>query len=232
MFVGGGCCFGQVPDSVYLQKPLQYALTLYENGIGEASHLYNGPQYVNYDKYYIEGHQFFRTDEASPGNIFFDGTLYTQAPMLYDLVLDEIVLDHPNSEFQFTLVTEKIKYFTFQGHTFIRLEKDSVGDTPLKGGFYDLLHDGQVKLLAKRTKNLQEQATMDGMKGRFESANKYYIRKENIYYPVKDKRSLLKTLPDKRKELQRYAREQKIKFGKNREKALLQLTQFYDKPNA
>jgi hypothetical protein len=224
--------FGQVTDSAFRPPPLQYALSLYQKAIGDESHLYNGTQYVNYDKYFIAGHQFYRTDEASAGGIFYDGAWYTEVPMLYDIVLDKIVLEHPNSEFLFSLVNEKVKYFTFQEHTFIRLEKDSLTGTPLKAGFYDLLHDGKIQFLAKRSKNVQEQATHEGMKGHFDQVIKYYIRKENIYYPVKDKRSVLKVLPDKKKELQQYAREQKLKFGKNREKAILQLTQYYDKPTS
>ena len=227
-----GRTYGQASDSAAQQQSLQYATALYAETIADESHLYNGTQYVNYDKYYVEGHQFFRTDEAAVGGIFYDGTWYAQVPMLYDIMLDKIVLEHPASEFQLSLINEKVKYFTFLDHTYINLEKDSLVGTNLKTGFYDLLHHGKIQLLAKRTKNLQEQATQEGMKGHFEQVNKYYIRKENIYYPVKDKRSVLKVLPDKKKELQRYAREQKLKFGKNREKAILQLTRFYDKPNA
>jgi hypothetical protein len=213
-------------------SPLQHALAVYEAGIGDESHLYNGPQYVNYDKYYVTGHQFYRTDDPAPASIYYDGASYAQVPMLYDIMLDKIVLEHPSSEFQLSLINEKVKYFTFQNHTFIRLEKDSLANTPIKTGFYDLLHDGKVQFLAKRLKNLQEQATQEGMKGSFEQQNRFYIRKENIYYPVRDKRSVLKILPDKKKELQRHIREQNLKFGKNREEAILRLTQYYNTLNA
>ncbi|KAA5542884.1 hypothetical protein [Adhaeribacter rhizoryzae] len=234
------CCFfwgisfcgqtlAQTADSAAL-KPLLYARSLYEEAIGDESHLYNGPQYINYDKYYLTGHQFFRTDDPSSSGILYDGVWYTQVPMLYDIVLDKIVLEHPTSEFMLSLVNEKVKYFNFLDHTFIRLEKDSLA--ALKTGFYDLLHDGQIQFLAKRTKNIQEQPTPYGMEGRFEQQTKYYIRKENTYYQVKDKRSVLNVLADKKKELQRHAREQKLQFRKDREKAILELTQFYDRPAA
>ena len=224
--------FGQTPDSATTSPALQFARTVYQDAIGDESHLYNGPEYVNYDKYYLEGHQFYRTAEPAAGNILYDGAWYAGVDMVYDIMLDKIVLEHPTTEFMLSLINEKVKYFTFQKHTFIRLEKDSLAGTPLKGGFYDLLYAGKVQLLAKRTKSIQEQATSEGMKGQFEQQNKYYIRKENIYIPVKDKRSVLKALPEKKKELQRYAREEKLKFRKNREKSILLLTQFYDKPAA
>ncbi|GEO07447.1 hypothetical protein AAE02nite_51110 [Adhaeribacter aerolatus] len=229
------CCsraFGQAPDSTQLSPSLQYALTLYQEAIGDEAHLYNGTQYINYDKRYLVGHQFYRTDELTDGKILYDGTWYTGVPMWYDIVLDKIVLEHPTTEFMFSLIDEKVKTFTLQDHQFIRLEKDSLAETALKAGFYDLLHDGNIQFLAKRTKNIQEQATPSGMEGWFDLATKYYIRKENKYYPVKDKRSVLKVLPDKKKELQRYAREQHLEFRKNREKAILQLIQFYDKTAA
>lgn len=219
----------QTADSA-AQTPLQFARQLYEQALGDESHLYNGRQYINYDKYYVEGHQFFLTDNPLEGGILYDGAWYAQVPMLYDIMLDKIVLEHPTSEFQFSLLNEKVKYFTFKEHTFIRLDQDSLTHTPLKAGFYDLLHNGKVQYLIKRTKNMQEEATHDGMKGRFDQNTKYFIQKDHAYYQVKDKRSVLKALPDKKKELQRHAREQKLKFGKNREKAILSLIRFYDQP--
>lgn len=225
----GACARAQAPDTV-VTRPMQFARNLYAETIGDESHLYNGPQYINYAKSYLTGHQFFRTDQYRPAAILYDGTWYTQVPVLYDLVLDKIVLEHAATEFMLTLINEKVETFTLAQHTFIRVEKDTLTPSPVKTGFYDVLHHGNIQLLAKRSKIIQEQATPAGMEGRFEQNTKYYIRQENTYYPVKDKRSVLQVLPGKKKELQRYAREQKLQFRQNREKALLQLVRFYDQP--
>jgi len=228
--ISGSKCFGQSvqPDSGLIAAAVKKATVLYTETIDSESHLYQGLEYVDYDLPYLEGHQFYRTDNETEGTVLYDGTRYTQVPLLYDLVLDQVIIDHPESSYKISLITEKVKEFSLLGHTFIRLEPDTLSDSPIRTGFHDLLVAGNTTVLVRRTKNIQERAAQGGMEGEFRTKDKYYIQQHNHYYQVHSKKSVLQLFPDRKKELQKYARSSKLNFRKKREAAIMQLIQFYN----
>jgi len=228
--VSGSECFGQtaLPDSELVAAAVKKATALYTQTIDSESHLYHGLEYVDYDKSYLEGHQFYRTDDGTEGTILYDGAQYSQVPFLYDLVLDQVIIEHPESSYRLSLITEKVKGFSLLGHTFIRLEQDSLSGSPITTGFHDLLVTGNTQVLVRRTKNIQERATMNGMEGEFHTKDKYYIQQHNRYYQVHSKKSVLQLFPDHKKELQKYARSNQLKFRKKREMAIMKLIQHYN----
>lgn len=226
----GGKCFGQaaLSDSTLISAAIKKASVLYTQAIDVESHLYHGLEYVDYDLSYLEGHQFHRTNTETEGTVLYDGAQYTQVPLLYDLVLDQVIIEHPESAYKMSLISEKVKSFSYLKHTFIRLEQDTISDSPIRPGFYDLLVSGKATVLARRTKNIQERASQGGMEGEFHEKNRYYIQKNNQYYSVNDKKSVLKLFPNQKKELQKYVSSRKLNFRKNRESALVQLMQYYN----
>jgi len=228
--VVGSQCSGQTirPDSAFISAAVNKAAALYTQTIDSESHLYHGLEYINYDKVYLEGHQFYRTDKETEGTILYDGAQYTQVPLLYDLVLDQVIIEHPESSYQLSLISEKVKEFSFLGHTFIRLEPDTLSGSPIRTGFYDLLVAGNTSFLVRRTKNIQERAEQGGMKGEFHTKDKYYIQQQNRYYQVHSKKSVFQLFPDHKRELQKFARNNKLNFRKKRESAIAQLIQYYN----
>ena len=221
-------CFGQVPDPDMVTAALKKATDLYTQSIDSESHLYHGLEYVDYDKPYLEGHQFYRTNTEAEATVVYDGAQYTQVPLLYDLVLDQVIIEHPESAYRMSLISEKVKSFSYLKHTFIRLEQDTLSDSPIRAGFYDLLVAGNASVLARRTKNIQERASQGGMEGEFHDKISYFIQKDNRYYSVSGKKSLLNLFPDQKKDLQKYVSSNKLNFRKNREAALVQLMQHYN----
>ena len=226
--ISGSTCFGQVAEPDLVTAAVKKATDLYTQSMDSDSHLYHGLEYVDYDKSYLDGHQFYRKNTETEATVVYDGAQYTQVPLLYDLVLDQVIIEHPESAYKMSLISEKVKSFSYLGHTFIRLEPDTMADSPIRPGFYDLLVSGNTALLARRTKNIQERAGQGGMEGEFHERNRYFIQKNNRYYSVNDKKSLLKLFSDQKKELQKYARSSKLNFRKKREAALTQLVQFYN----
>lgn len=210
-----------------MQQSVGQAYAAYENTMNLQSHLYNGSEYVDYDNY-IDGHQYFGSDDWEDGSIHYDGTLYRDVPLLYDVMLDQVVTENFAGPLRIRLVGEKIRYFTLLGHRFIRIVTDSVQNPVLRTGFYDQLYNGNVQVLAKRAKLIHEQITSGRVEKNFYEKNRYFIEKEGRFYPVKSKRSVLNVFDDRKKELQRYLREHKIKYRRTPELAMVQLAQHYD----
>ena len=148
--------------------------------------------------------------------------------MIYDIVTDEVVVPHNSSGLLLKLITSKIDTFQLHGHTFVRLETDSANQETLQPGFYDLLHRGDTQFLVRRSRNMQDKATPTGMEGEFRVADAFYIRKDGNYYEVSSRGSVYKVFRDNKKQLQQYARSERLKFRKQREEAILALTRYYD----
>jgi hypothetical protein len=217
-----------LPADSVLVLARQSAAAVYQESVGLESHLFNGTEYVNYDLPYITGHQFFLTDKERAGEIRYDGALYSQVPLLYDIHRDQLVLTHPTSALKLKLINDKVQSFRLQGHTFIRLHRDSLAAGTGKTGFYEVLVPGKVPALARRYKDLQETATRDGMTGEFRDVNRYFLLRDQALIAVKSKKDVYQALPERRKELQQFAGAQKLKFGRQREAGLVALLRYYN----
>jgi hypothetical protein len=208
----------------------QAATAAYLEAVALESHVYNGPEYLNYDLSYMQGHQFFRDDEEVPGEIWYGGVRYAGVPLRYDIHRDQLVLTHPTSALMLQLINEQVQGFTIHGATFIRLHKDSLAAGTGKTGFYQVLADGPVKLLARRYKDMQETTTREGMTGEFRAIDRFFLLQDNNLVPVKRKKDMFKALASQRKALQQLVAAEKLAFGRNRnrEGSLVALTRRYN----
>ncbi|MBC7919685.1 MAG: hypothetical protein H7Z75_01200, partial [Ferruginibacter sp.] len=146
---------------------------------------------------------------------------------LYDIVGDELIIQHYNRGFEIQLLREKISHFSLPNHTFVRLVPDST-NAALRAGFYDQLYDGKVAVLAKRTKIVEESTTQGTTRKEFVSQDRYFIRKDQAYYPVKSKGSVMNVFKDRKKPLSKYLKEKKIRFREDPEYATVALARYYD----
>lgn len=214
-------------DSALVQQSVAQAYARYRADMHMHAHLYNGSEYVDYDNY-IDGHQYFESDEWEEGNVHYDGTLYRGVPLLYDVKLDQVITENLVGPLRIRLVGEKVRYFDLLGHTFVRIVADSTQQGGVRTGFYDRLYDGNVQVLSKRVKLIHEQISSGRVERNFFSRDRYFIRKGGQFYSVKRKGSVLKVFDDRKKELQRFLRERKLRYKKDPESAMVQLARQYD----
>src|SRR5580698_8925470 len=75
-------------DSSIAQLSNSDAVAFYNKYIGEEAHLYTGREHAPYD-FRIKGHPYFESNLLQTGSVYYDGMLYRQASMAYDIVRDE-----------------------------------------------------------------------------------------------------------------------------------------------
>jgi hypothetical protein len=61
--------------------------------------------------------------------------------------------------------------------------------------------------------------------------DEYYILKEEVLYPVSDEKSVLALMKDRKTEVQKYLHQNKIKFRKNPEVAMITMVDYYNELN-
>lgn len=205
------------------------ALAVYTKTIGVNQHIYNGVEYIDYD-HRINGNPFFEKNYFVKGSVVYDGVLYNNMLMFYDIWRDNVVIKNYNN-LPLLLVKEKVAAFDMEEHHFIKITADSLTEKMGLSGFYDVLYNGTVKLFAKRRKLIDEKITSQSSESSFIQKNEYYILNNSVFYAVADKRSVLNALSDQKPALQKYIKQQKLKFRKNLEADLVKAVAYYGSIN-
>ena len=197
---------------------------------GRESRLFSGPEYVNRLPGYLTGHPYFNSPQAQPATVVYAGSTYADVPLRYDLMQGLLVLNAPqNGGRLLQLVNEKVARFTLAGHTFIRVVTDSASGAPVRTGYYDLLLDGPVRLLASREKNMQRRSTDQGMVGEITQRDELFLYHalDRRYYPAGSSRAVLKLFPDQKAALRKHIRTRKLRFrGASRESDFAELLRY------
>jgi hypothetical protein len=192
--------------------------------------LYEGPEYFDYSKPYHtrSGHQFFLSTEQEAGSVAYNRHAFGQVTLNYDVVLDQIVLSPPQSPLTLRLINEKVTGFTLGKHRFTRLVADSASRSVIRTGYYEVLLDNAVRVLAKRSKRLQERLNQSFIDVEFTQADRLFIEKAGRYYSVSSKSSAMRLFADRNKEMQKYLQDRKLRFNKTeREAAIVALAAYY-----
>jgi hypothetical protein len=209
------------------KKAKEYAVSLYHENIKNESGLYNGSQYVVYAQTIQDGIPFFEITQPSNGNVTYWGVEYKNVPLLYDILKGEIITVVPSTNYLIKLNTEKVSSFEVLNHKFIRIAKDS-SNKNIKTGFYDVLYDGQTAVYKKEIKTLNEDLSSGKLRTFILDENAFFIKKNNVFFTVSNKSSLLDILKDKKKEVQEFIRKNKLKIRKDKDNALPKIAAFYD----
>ena len=206
----------------------QQAVDLYHRFMGNQSRLYNGVDRTFYHPL-IKGFAFFLTDSLQTGSIVYDGMLYKNVPMQYDIYAGEIMIRHYRG-YRIKLLTERVSEFDLAGHHFVRHVYNSSAASSLRTGFYDHVYSGKTAFLVKRAKLLDEKLT-DKVEQEFLPNDLYYIFRNGHYYTCRSFRGLLGILQGRSRQVRRYLRHNRIRYRADPELAILKATQYYDTLN-
>ncbi|MFC0519029.1 hypothetical protein ACFFGT_32755 [Mucilaginibacter angelicae] len=208
---------------------LNHVIANYNTAIGQQSHLYNGPEYEFYDPI-IKGNAYvFDVKSFAPGTVNYNGTVYSNIPMMYDINKDVAITLLYNHFTKISLLSIWVQEFWLLDHHFIRLNTDSTGKAGLATGFYDQLFQGKkVGILVKRAKTIQNRTASLDIETFFSETKDYYVRRGNNYFSFSGKGALLDILKDKKKELRQYIKANNIDFRENFEQAITNVATYYD----
>ncbi len=223
--------FGQTPaPDGLVSAAVETAQKQYNNSFVGNPQLFSGPEYVDYAQRYHtrNGHQFFLSPEKQAGSVYYNNQYFADLHLAYDVVLDQVVLSQPGSPLALRLVNERVRYFTVNNHHFVRLVADSSGGTVIHTGFFEMLLDGTVQVVAKRAKRLQEHIAQPYINAEFTSTDRLFIKKAGTYYPINKKSAALRLFSDHSKEMQDYLKQQKSAFrNAPLESIIVQLAGYY-----
>jgi hypothetical protein len=211
-------------DSLLYSSAAKQVIDQFKTIIADQSELYNGAQYELYPPANRGTFYFLDKNYCVASLVRYNDTWYKNIPVLYDVHNDVMVSISGNN--LYTMRSEKVSDVYLLEHHFIY--KDADLSNNLVGGFYDLLYGGKSAVLVKRTKKIDESKPTETV---YEDITDIYLKKGNKYYPVSSKGDVMDVFKDKKKELNLYLKDNKIKFNNDREGAVARLAGYYDQIN-
>jgi hypothetical protein len=185
--------------------------------------LFNGIEHLGYSPA-IEGNAYFKSGEWQIGSIMYKNALYPNVFLKYDLLKNQAVVRHFNGFTGIELYSPRVQSFTIEHHNFIYLSDSN----KVNAGFYEILKAGKVSLLARRFKKLQENINSGRLEQRFIQKDLYYVKKGGEYYPIKNDKTLLNILKEKKAEMKSYMKAGAVRYKDDPESVLIKIVEYYN----
>ncbi|MEP0713565.1 hypothetical protein [Algoriphagus sp.] len=200
----------------------QTYLSLYKEQLPYFQELITGGQYreppLNY-----EGSPYFLDRKFGEGSLSINRITYTEVPLLYDVNVDVLVTFHPIYNQKILIKPEKIEEFQLKdGSVFRKLPgNDSYGLD--KNGFYQVLNDGEIKVLIKRTKYIDPTKSIGKFTHAFLERDDYFYWFDDEFVLIRKKKQAIKSLGLSKKEVKKHLNGRSIYFSVDKEKYIYEL---------
>jgi hypothetical protein len=215
-------------DSILFQTALTHTLTVYYDQLADQSRLYNGSLYQGYNYVFREGSPYFLGSQATRvGSVEYDSMLFINVPLIYEDYRQKLVA--VDQGFRLQLINERVNSFFIAGHHFVRVFQDPRFKGLIDGGFYELLYSGRTAVLKRTKKNMQEVlSTNEGSIWNVNESKSYFIHTGGTWIYIRSRKDLLNILDNRRKEIQRFIKKNKLNYRKDRDNTLIQVAGYYD----
>ncbi len=211
-------------DSSFVDASRQHALEQYDTYFENQSRLYNGSQYRE-PVQTNDTHPFFPHDDWQRADIEYDGLVFKDVDVLYDVHTDKLVIEYFNGN-MVELIRDKVKGFTIGSRVYRNFGVDRDPTLPW-AGFYEVLLDGEFQCLARRSKEAVQSIEDMTVEITYRDKTAYFVRRDGVYYPVRSKRSLLKLFIDEKSALRHYIKRDRISFKRDPDTALVKVVKRY-----
>lgn len=196
--------------------------------IDESLCIYNAKEYIPHPKN-IRGSAFFLGDSIRVGKLGYDGILYEDVALRFDLVSGTLLMVYPNRVFTVELIQDLIQYFNIDGHYFTRLKNPDTLDPIINENlFYEQVYSGNAQLYRAYESIIVEKIENEKLDQEFHHKNLHYLFKNNHFYKIANAGEIFKILGSYKTEIKKNLKEQKISLRQNREKAFLEILRQYD----
>lgn len=215
-------------DSIFVAKASRNLIWSYLTQQSNDAPIYNGRVYQPYVRLDDNGHTFFHEKQYAKGAVSYLGYTYKHVDIAYDIVRDQLLLVNFNKSANIILMPQYVDSFSFRDHIFLNLRTEEIKKNEISPGYYELLHKGELILIAKRTKEITETLSQSDIKRTVSTNNRYYLLKDSVYRSVKNKGDLMRLLKSTHSQNQQYIRVNKLNFRRDKEKMISSLVKFHE----
>lgn len=169
--------------------------------------LNNGVLYTNPYRTIDNNNLYFLNDKFEKGNVTYNGQIYYDASLKYDIYRDLLILNpHGVSEFiGVSLNTDKVDSFTILNRNFVKVCKEQYNLPEFSTGYYETsLFNENFIFYIKHSKSSQKKIKDDSSYYYFKDNNHFYLDYKKTLYPINSKSDLIKLFPERKKQINEF----------------------------
>lgn len=189
--------------------------------------LHTGKLASDYPRH-LTNHPYLGDASYAAGTLSYCGVMYPHVRLRLDRYRNELTTLPPDRFGSIILDPANVDYADLHGHRVIYFRPDGRTGCPREGYCQLLYESDRCAVLEFVRCSLQETRRNSDVSGSFRSSVQYYIRKDDVYYPVKNKSATLKVFGAHRKELSEYIRTQRLDFRRTPGAAITALVIYYE----
>jgi len=175
-------------------------------------------------------HQYFKDQNFVNGRLSYNGIVYPDVSLRWDLFRDELIILSP-ANYNIVLTSENIDFAEIYGFHIFYLYSDSVAGCPPAGNYIRLYSGNDYLLLEKLTNEMyrDENSQRNRFVYYFDLATRFYLHRNGTYHKIANRRSLLKALDTHRRELRRFINASDLRYKVDAEKMVLEVVKEHEK---
>lgn len=173
----------------------------FDNNIGKRNlGLNNGTVHLNMLKSADKTHRYFKADSYSTGSVTYDGQLYTNVSLKYDLLKGILIakVDGKNNNTGINLIPDKVASFSFYGKEFVNIDQERRSGTtiaPSFSGFFEKDRIGKLTLFTQHRKEGIEVLQLEGVLYKFPERQDFAVRYNGKLHKIASQRDLIDLFP-------------------------------------
>jgi hypothetical protein len=194
-------------------------LSLYQKQLPFFQELISGGLYADSPRYF-DGHPFFQTRVFGNGVLRINEVSYEGVPLLYDSQADWVVTFQPIHNQKILIKSEKVKKFELQNGSEFRNFKGNESYTHHRNGFYEIILDGDIKVLIKHYKELKPVKELGEYTKEFVSYQDFFYWYDGRFESVSRKLQAINLLGLDKKVAKKSLKASRLDFKRNMEQSL------------
>ncbi len=193
-------------------------------------HLFNGREFVPHNLSVVGSPNHADLVILDHCSVVFDGVYYDDIPLLYDLVIDQLVTIHPDRREEIYLEKHLVDWFSIRQDQFVQIVE---GQSELSPGFYQLIYQGDgYTCYARRSKEARRYSSGTILEYRFFETVTYYLQiGDDPFRTIKSQKELLSLDDDHRRVIRRMLRDRALSFRTKPVETLHAVLNFLDHNN-
>lgn len=203
----------------------QSFISLYKEQLPFFQELITGGQYGESPLNY-EGHPYFERRHFEEGLLSINEIKYKDVQLLYDETADEVVTFHPIYKQKILIKSEKIQEFQLDQDYLFRRFEGNEKYTYHRNGFYQVLKDGEIKVLIKHYKMVEPTKEVGKYAYKYVEDQEYFYWNKGVFVPIRKKKQAIQSLGLQKKEVKRYMKGKDLFFSLDKERYILELANF------
>jgi hypothetical protein len=152
----------------------------------------------------LAGKNRYYTEKFNLGDISYEGQIYSNVNLKYDILLDQVIYKQNGSSenLPINLITQKVDYFFIKNKKFVNLKEESIKFPSLIKGIYEETYVGDnISLYTKHFKEKVKSLQADVVYYNYIYKINYFIKYKNYFYKVESEKDFKKIFPDYKKEI-------------------------------